>query len=68
MIKLCDKKYTPNQFAKRIVVDYMESACYFEERFKDEFEQMTDKERDEVRKYAIKQIERVVKLMGGWCG
>ena len=61
-----NKRATPNQVAKTLIIDAVESAYYWSENYPDLDGMVTDKERAAIDKAVEKQIDRVVKLMGGY--
>ena len=60
-----NKRVTPNQVAKTRIIDAVESAYYWSEHYPDLDGMVTDKERAAIDKAVEKQINRIVKLMGG---
>tara|TARA_R100000742_G_C4271630_1_gene90600 strand:+ start:106 stop:366 length:261 start_codon:yes stop_codon:yes gene_type:complete len=56
-------KITPNELAKEIVWSVLDSAGYWEENGTWNHEDMTERERQQVRDMVQKQVERVSKFL-----
>ena len=54
------RKVTPESLAKAVLLDCMENAYYWTERFEDLAEAMTQKQRDEVSRLVDKNFRRVI--------
>ena len=67
MIKVSDKKLTPNQFAKLVVLQWgTEGAAYWEEKisFDDFAELITERERQQIDEALNKQTRRIEDFFG----
>ena len=65
MIKQYDQKVTPKQFAKAAVMDRLFSFKeYWEEYWKWDVEDMTEKEKQAIQHQIQKQVDRVCKYLG----
>ena len=67
MIKVSDKKLTPNQFAKLVVLQWgTEGAEYWEEKisFDDFAELITERERQQIDEAIVNQTRRIEDFFG----
>jgi|TARA_R110000824_G_scaffold46631_3_gene133665 hypothetical protein len=67
MIKVSDKKLTPNQFAKLVVVQWgTEGAEYWEERTSCDYfaELITEREKQQINEALVKQTRRIEDFFG----
>jgi hypothetical protein len=64
MIKFYDVKKTPNQMAKQLIKDRLDAVFYWSDSFPEEWEAMTEKEREAVSEALEKQVDRVERFLG----
>lgn len=57
------EKITPNNLAKKIVKDSMDSAGYWEENGTWNHEEMTENEKEQVRLMIETQVNRVIRFL-----
>lgn len=65
MIRWAGKKITANEYAKRLVLTLGEQAYYWLESHEDEYDLMTEKEKDSVHRLVDKHWRRVRRLLLG---
>jgi len=56
-------KITPNELAKKIVWDVLDGAGYWEENGSWNHEDMTEREKQQVRDMVQKQVQRVARFL-----